>query len=1030
MKKGLLLWLFVAMSVLHTFAQTRTITGKVTDAKDGSPLPGVSVVVKGTTKGAVTGADGSYTIQATPEDALVFSFIGYTSQEQKVGSKANIGVILSTDNKQLNEVLVTALGITREKKQLGYSVQKLDGAELTHANEANVIEGLASKAAGVQVIGSGGVPGSSAKILIRGNSTFTGDNQPLIVVDGVPIDNSTTALAQTNPVYNTGLAGVNNSNRALDINPEDIESVTVLKGPSAAALYGARAASGAIIYTTKRGKKGAPRVTYDFNAAFDKVSRLPDEQHVYAQGDWDPDNDNTPTYLPGATPQSWGPAISSIPGARVYDNTKDFFQTGTAFTHDVAMTGGNDNTTFRLSFDRLDQKGIIPTSALGRTTVRINADTKVTEKLTAGVSVSYINTEDTKVQNGSNTSGVMLPLMRAPASWDLADYQNADGSSKNYLSAYDNPYWSLYNNPYTGKVDRILGNLNLGYKFTDWLDATYRIGVDFYNDSRKQIYAIGAHNADDLNGQIEQFTAKNKEYNSDLILNAHKDFANQFSARVSIGGNVRQTMYQAVYAKGNELSIPNYYNLNNASVLFSDEQTTFERADALFYDVELSYKNLLYLTTTGRNEWSSTFGPAKNNFFFPSVSASFIFTELLPESDVLSYGKLRAAIAGGGKSPGLYATSTPYIKPTLADGSTNGNTFPYLGQSGFVYNNVLGNPDLKPELTTEKEVGVDLKLFKSRINLEVTYYDKHTKDILVQRPLAGSSGVQATLTNAGAMQNRGIEVLASADVIKSRDFIWNIEANFSMNKNKVLNLAEGVDQISIETAFTSIGSYAIVGQPYGALYATKWERVPGSNKLVIGDDGLPIIADEQGNIGNPFPDWIGGVRNSFTYKNFRLSALLDVRHGGKIWNGTYARLTAYGRTAATLDRNRTYVIAGEVLGPDGKYTPNTKAVDAKTYFQNMLGDLGEESATENSVYDGSWVRLREVALSYRYNLKNSNFIKSAELVLTGRNLWLHTKYPGVDPETSLTGAGSNLTGFDYFNNPGTKTFAVGVRFGF
>ncbi|WP_158568901.1 SusC/RagA family TonB-linked outer membrane protein [Chitinophaga silvisoli] len=1027
MKKGLLLWLFVAMSVLHTFAQTRTITGKVTDTKDGSPLPGVSVIVKGTSKGTVTSADGSYKIEADAKDALIFSFIGYVNQEKAVGGAANISVSLGTDNKQLNEVVVTALGITKEKKSLGYSVQKIGADELINSNEHNVIQALASKAAGVQVIGSGGTPGASTKIIIRGNATFTMENQPLIVVDGVPVDNSTNATSARNYPYNSNLQGVNNSNRALDINPDDIASVTVLKGPAAAALYGASAASGAIIYTTKRGRAGATKVAYSFNAAFDKVSKLPEEQHIYSQGS----PGATPVYDPGglgsSSPYSWGPAISSVSGAKVYDNTKEFFQTGQNFTHDVSVTGGNDNTTFRLSLNRVDQKGVVPTTDLQRTSVRINADSKITDRLTMGVSASYVLTEGTKAQNGSNTTGVMLPLMRAPASWNLADYKNEDGSSKNYYIFYDNPYWSLYNNPYKDKTDRFYGNVNTSFKITDWLSLNNRTGVDMYTQFSKQVFAIGSNAVSDYLGQIEENTYTNRNIYSDLILSGHKNFNEKFDVTANLGGNLNQETGQNDYAKGTQLSIPNYYNLNNASTLYADNSSFIKRTSALYYDLEFAYKNQFFLTTTGRNEWSSTFGQSKNNFFYPSVSGSWIFTEIVPANNVITYGKLRAAIAAGGKSPSVYAANTLYTNPNFADGFTDGNSFPFKGQNGMSLSNALGNVNLKPERSVEKEIGLDVKLF-GRVNLELTYYDKQSKDILVARPVAGSSGFASILDNAGKMQNRGFEVLASADVLKLKDFTWNVEVNWSMNKNKVLELANGVDEISVESAFTSIGSYAIVGQPYGALYGTKWVR-NDAGQLVIGANGLPSIASASGNLGNPFPDWTGGARTTFTYKHITLSALLDVRHGGKIWNGTYARMNNLGRTAETADRERTYVIPGVVLGADGKYTDNTTPVSAQSYYRVYKGDAAG-SAVENSVQNGSWVRLRELNLGYKYTIPGNSPIKTVELTLTGRNLWLHTDYKGVDPETSLTGAGSNLTGFDYFNNPGTKTYAVGVRVGF
>ncbi|WP_440132938.1 SusC/RagA family TonB-linked outer membrane protein [Chitinophaga sancti] len=1028
MKKGLLLWLFVAMSVLHTFAQTRTITGKVTDTKDGSPLPGVSVIVKGTTKGTVTGADGSYAIEAAAKDALLFSFIGYVNQEKAVGGATNISVALGTDNKQLNEVVVTALGVSKEKKSLGYSVQKIGSDELINSNEHNVIQALASKAAGVQVIGSGGTPGASTKIIIRGNSTFNLDNQPLIVIDGVPMDNSTNSTAARNYPYNSNLQGVNNSNRALDINPDDIASVTVLKGPAAAALYGANAASGAIIYTTKRGRSGATRVTYSFNAGFDKVSKLPEEQKIYSQGPVGA----TPVYDPGGTgtssPYSWGPAVSSVSGAKIYNNTDEFFKTATNFTHDLSVIGGNENTSFRLSLNRVDQNGIVPTTDLQRTTFRINADSKISERLTMGVSASYVLTEGTKAQNGSNTTGVMLPLMRAPISWNLADYKNADGSSKNYYNAYDNPYWSLYNNPYKDKTDRFYGNVNTTFKILDWLSLTNRTGVDMYTQFSKQIFAIGSNAVSDYLGQIEENTFTSRDLYSDLILSGHKTFADKLDVTANLGGNIFQQQGQNDYAKGTQLSIPNYYNLNNASTLYADNSTTIKRTSALYYDLEFGYRNQFFLTTTGRNEWSSTFGQSKNNFFYPSVSGSWVFSEIVPANNVITYGKVRAAIAAGGKSPSVYSTNTVYTTPSFADGFTDGNSFPFKGQNGMSLSNTLGNKGLKPERSVEKELGLDFKLF-SRVNVELTYYNKTSSDILVYRPIAGSSGFQYILDNAGKMQNKGIEVLASADVLKLKDFTWNVQVNFARNKNTVLALAEGVTENSVESAFASIGSYAIVGQPYGALYGSKWARNDAGQVVINATTGLPTIAAASGNLGNPFPDWTGGARTTFTYKNFTLSALLDVRHGGKIWNGTYARMNNLGRTKESADRERTYVVPGVVLGADGKYTENTKTVTAQQYYRIYKGDAAG-SAVENSVENGSWVRLRELNLGYKYSFAKSSPVKSVELSLTGRNLWLHTKYKGVDPETSLTGAGSNLTGFDYFNNPGTKTYAVGVRVGF
>ncbi|MBN1186426.1 MAG: SusC/RagA family TonB-linked outer membrane protein, partial [Bacteroidales bacterium] len=1006
---------------LSLWAQTKTITGKITGSDDGLPIPGAAIMVKGTSIGTVTNADGVYSLQI-PDNAttLWVSYMGMKTQEVEIQGRSTINVALQSDTKQVDEVVVTAMGISREKKSLGYSVQDIKGEQLTRSGESNVINTLTSKVAGVQVISSGGTPGASSKILIRGNSSFTGNNQPLIVVDGIPIDNSTNNTVAGDYPYNANLQGVNNSNRALDLNPDDIESVTVLKGPSAAALYGARAANGAIVYTTKRGKSGAMSIVYGINSEFNVVSKLPDEQRIYAQGAI---VEGVPTYQLGATANSWGPKISSLAGVQAYNNTDDFFDTGVGVTHNLSITGGDEKNTFRVSFSRLNQEGIVPETEFTRTSARINADSKITSKLKASASASYTNSGGVKSQNGSNLSGMMLSLFRTPASWNLADYQYEDGSSKNYFSAYDNPYWSAKNNPFTDNVDRFLGNIVFKYDILPWLNASYKLGADIYTDRRKQIFAIGSQNVDDLLGQIEEHTIRYQQYYQDVVLSADHTWFEKLNTSLTAGGNISHEFTDALYGRGRQLNIPNFYNLKNATNLYADQTQTTIRNSALFFDAGFGWDNFAFINVTGRNEWSSTFGQSKNNFFYPSVSLSFVFSEFI-DNRVLSFGKFRAARAVGGNSPSAYSSKTYYISPFFADGFTDGNSFPFLNQAGFTYSNTLGNPDLKPEKTVETELGVDLKFFDNRLGFEFTWYNKETEDILVARPIAGSSGFQGIVANSGSMRNRGVELVFNATPLKFNDFVWNIEGNFSKNVNEVLKLAEGVSEIDIESAFTSIASEAIVGDAYGALYATRWER-NDKGQLVIGANGLPNVLDTRGNIGNPFPDWTAGLRNSFSYKGFTVSALLDFREGGMIWNGTIARMNRLGRTAESVNREQTYVIPG--VKENGAV--NDIPISALNYFSHYKGD-GAFSATENAVFDGSWIRLRELSLGYRYNFKKSDFwFKFVELSLIGRNLWLNTDYPGVDPETSLTGAGSNLTGFDYFNNPGTKSFSIGLKFG-
>lgn len=1054
MKKYYLLIAFVLAFFMQTMQaqEARTITGTITDPETNEPLVGVNVVVKGSTIGTVTNVDGKYTIKLPAGASFVeVRYVGYETKVLPVDEASNVlDVALAEDVIGLSDVVVTALGIKREKKALGYAVQEVKGDELTQSGEVNFVQGLASKVAGVQVIGSGGTPGASSKILLRGNSTFTGENQPLIVVDGVPISNETKSLEGRDNPFNANLAGVNHSNRALDINPDDIESLNVLKGPAAAALYGVRAGNGAIVITTKKGSKGKVKVDYSVSVDVSEVNKLPELQDTYAQGTGgggqidDDGNPITPffdTYDPGpdgigftaddvsfGTSESWGPTLSSL-GLTPTDNIGNFFQKGLSQSHNLAISGGNNNTTFRLSLGHVEQEGIIPNTDFRRTSIRLTSETSLTDKIKVFGTANYIKSGGTKIQNGSNLSGAMLSLTRTPASFDLlggggeADWERSDGNQHQYFIVYDNPQWSARENPFTDDINRFIGNLSAKWQATPWLDFTYRVGTDAYTDQRKQVFAIGAWDPPNPTGQIEENTVRYREVYSDFLIRASHSLTDKISGNITLGNNLNHREDQNLYARGRNLSIPDFYNLDNASDRYASNLSSVIRTAALFFNVDLEYNRMLYLNVTGRNEWSSTFGPNQNNFFYPSASASFVFSELLPETDIFSFGKVRYAFAQAGISPEEYTSQTYFVAPFFTDGFTDGISFPFLGQSGFGYSTRLGNEDLKPELITGNEIGVDVRFLKGRIGLDVTVYDQKTTDILVNRPVAASTGFEFATVNSGELQNRGIELIATGKVVKKPNFTWDVMLNYSTNETKVLALAPGVDEINIETAFSSIGSFAIKDQVYGALYGTQWERTD-DGQLIIGANGLPTVADERGNIGNPFPDWIGSLRNTFNIKGIGITALLDVREGGKVWCGTCARLNRLGRTAESADRERTYIIDG--VKADG--TANDIEISAYDYFQRFVGDAG--AAVEQAVFDGSWVRLRELGVNY--NLKNLNIpvLKNISLSFTGRNLWLKTDYPGVDPETSLTGAGSNVTGFDYFNNPGTRSYIFGLKASF
>lgn len=1037
------------VSVLAVWAQTRQVTGLVTDGKE--PVIGASVQVKGTAIGTVTDANGRYVL-SVPADAttIIIKAVGLKTQELSIAGVSEVNAKLAVDNVNLGEMVVTAFGIERERKSLGYSSQKVGGDELRKSGEQNMIQALAGKAAGVYVQGSGGTPGSSSKVLLRGNSTFTGENQPLIVVDGVPIDNSTSQSVAGDYAFNMNLQGVNNSNRGVDINPDDIESMNVLKGPAAAALYGVRAGSGAIVITTKKGKKGTKSFGVDFGTSVEisKVNKLPDLQMKYSQGTGggllNADKSGSigaGIYKPGATSANWGNLTKDSLGITPVDNMGNFFKTGYAYNNNLSITNNTENSSMRVSIGRLDQSGVIPNTKFERTSARLTMDSRLTKRFVMGGTVNIINSGGTRSQNGSNLSGVMLGLLRAPNSYNLNDpaqggYKNPDGTQRQYFSIYDNPYWTVNENPFKDNVNRALGNINFTYDPLDWMSITYRLGTDMYTDQRKQIYAIGSWAPDNApGGEIDENIQRYKEYYSDLLVTFKKDISPDFKTTLLVGNNLNHRYSQDLYLRGRDLGTPGNYNLSNAANLYSSEGNTTIRTAALFFDFNAAYKNYLFVGITGRNEWASTFGTAKNNFFYPSVNLSLVFSELV-KIPKMSFGKIRLAYAQAGISPSPYSTVTYYTRSTYTDGFTGGLSFPYLSQNGYGYSTSLGNAALRPEKNTGMEVGADLRFFENRLGVDFTYYNQKSTDLLVNRPVAPSSGFSNFYTNAGSMLNKGIELVLTATPVKQKDFSWDISLNYSRNRNKVLELGENIKEISLESGFTEMGAYAIKDLPYGVLYGTRWARTSNGD-LIIGANGLPTKDAQRGQIGNPYPKWYGGIRNTFTYKSFSFSFLWDVRVGGDIWNGTWARLNNIGRTAESAEgREKYYIIPGmKVTGtnPDGSniYAENDIKISAYNYYRTYKGDGGTYAA-ENAIQNGGWVRLRDASISYGVPLgkKASRTIKALNLSISGRNLLLFTDYTGVDPETSLTGAGSNIGGWDYFNNPGTKSYTFALKASF
>lgn len=1014
----------------------RPITGQVRAADpDAAPLAGVTVLVKESpTTGVLTDREGRFRLDL-PENAatLVFSMIGYERKEVAIGDRSTLNVSIVPEDLFLKEVVISAVGIEKEKQSVGYSVQRLDSDALVNARETNLVNALNSKVAGVEVISTSGSPGASANIVIRGRTSLN-NNSPLFVVDGVPIDNS---YASSN--------FVDHANRGIDINPDDIESLTVLKGPAATALYGVRAANGAIIIKTKRGSKGQQAVTVSQSLTWDRVNQLPEYQQLYAQG---VALGGTAVYRgPLESNRSWGPRIDTLrydgnsdyrfsrlgaivgqsdPRAtearvRPFDHAGDFFQTGLTSNTHVGVSGGSEVATYYLSAGYLRQTGVVPNADFKRISVKLTGDTHLSKKITVSGSANYVQSGGNRMQRGSNLSGVMLGLTRTPTTFDLtngsadpvndpAAYTFSDGSPRRYWDAYDNPYWSVNRNLSRDRVNRIIGNGQVDYQITPSLKLRYRLGIDYYFEERTSHWDNQSNEFG--TGVIFNDLFSSQSINSDLLLTFQHKLTEQLSLTAAAGHNYFAERSLNSITEGETFIIPDFYDISNvAAVTFVDDNERRRRIAGTFYDVQLNYASYLYLNVTGRWDWSSTLPVAEVPFFYDSYSLGFVFSEPLKlgTRKGFSYGKLRLSYAtvGGDASP--YSLNTFFRL-----------TQPVKGQTAFLPQTTIGNANLRPEETRSIEAGVDLRFFQNRLSVDLTAYRSVSRDQIISVPVAFSSAYSFFIANAGEIKNEGIEALISLTPVKTRRWEWEVQVNFAANENTVVELAEGVNDIQFPGAgVTSTSNRAIPGQPFGVIYGTRWLRDDAGNQI-IDDNGYPLFdPQDPGIIGDPNPDWQLGLRNSVSYAGFRLSALLDIRQGGDVFNGTVGVMKNLGVHKSTESREEPVVIAG-VRQSDGQ--PNTTAVrlDADYYSRYPFSGVSEAS-----IEDASWIRLRELTLSYSFPGKWLDQLPLARLSLglSARNVFLITGYSGVDPETNLAGA-SNSYGRDWFNSPNTRSLGV------
>jgi TonB-linked SusC/RagA family outer membrane protein len=1038
MKQSLLIiFLLFALGTINASAQNKTVTGTVIGADDGQSLPGVSVTVQGTGIGTQTDVQGRYTISVSASQSLTFSYVGYVSQTVAVGSKSTIDVKLILDSKALNEVVVTALGIERDKRSLNYAVQEIKGSEVANRGEPNILNLLQGKVAGVSITGASGSPGASTNINIRGIHSFGNNNQPLFIVDGIPISNDVDRT-------NGGSLGTNGdnqpSNRALDINPDNIESISVLKGPTAAALYGSRAANGVILVTTKKGGNANKKAEVTFSTTYEaqKVTGLPEFQTDYGQG-------TLGAYL-ATSANSWGPKFGSTPstlnalvtgtGATVpyqlyADNIKGFFNTGKLWTNTVGISNGDKDKNYFLSAGNTRQDGIMPNTSLNRTNVQFSMNTVLANKLRAGASIAYSKTANKGVLGGNGSSAI--GSLFVPRSYDLQGlpYKDANGKNLFYAPGVDNPYFDAYENPLTSSVDRLIGNINFNYDVLPWLNISYRLGTDTYFDRRKQIFAISSARVPA--GQVLQDDFFRSEINSDLIVRATKKnlFFDNFNVSGLIGQNVNQRKFQNTTLQGDNLTIPGYYNVNNATVFTngSAEGSTTRRLLGYYAQASLDYNNYLFLELTFRRDQTSTLAPGHDTYYYPSASLGFVFTDALKiNPDVLSYGKVRANISKVGND------ANPYLLRSVNVTAGYGNntalfTFPLTTStgalSGFTTSSRIGNLDLTPEFTKSYELGANLAFFHNALTLDFSYFNSDSYHQIVDVSIPTSTGYNTFTTNVGNMNNKGIELQLTASPVSTRNFKWDISLNYSRIRNKVTELVPGLTSFPIAgSKFTGTIPSIIPGEAYGVVLGNKNPTSPDGQFIINPATGTfaPAIASQK--IADPNPNFIAGVTNTLNYKGINLSFLVDLKQGGDFVSFSAATYRGRGLLKQqAIDREQPRILPGVIQQADGTFKPNNIQIAAQTYWQSF------GTQTDVSVFDATVYRLREISLGYSIPKKLLSKLPfgSVTFSIVGRNLWFKAPNSPIDPEVNTAGAG-NIRGLELQSAPNSKSYGFNLRF--
>lgn len=1093
-------------TVVILFASTAwsqvQVSGNVVSGEDQSPLPGVNILVKGTTNGTITDANGDFTISVpSSNDVLVFSFVGFTAQEIAVNGQSRINVSLLSDAQQLSEIVITALGVEKDKKSVGYATQSVDGSQITQARETNVVSSLAGKVAGVTIVNNPSGIGSSSRITIRGERSLNiNNNQPLFIVDGVPISNNFVGSSG-------GPAGRNQDvdfgNGAGFVNPDDIESISVLKGANATALYGSRAGNGVILIKTKSGKnsKGLG-ISVNSTTSFETPLKLPEYQNVYGQGLGGEFSfsDGNGSGLRDGVDESWGPSFNgqSLPqfdsptanGFRggdvgnlfpaiggvdlnnqlakrgaitptrwtAYpDNVKDFFETGVTSSNNIAITSASDKGSYRASFTHLDQKGFVPNTDLKRNSVSISAGYKLNQKLHLNTVVNYV---ENKSKNRPNLSYGTENIMYLFNNWyspstntsSLRNYWQADRVGLNQYNFnynyHDNPYFNLYENTNGQRINRVFGNLSLTYDFTDWLKLMVRTGTDYSSEFRDrkraystQRYLLGSYREERINFQ---------ETNSDFLLSAVKDLNSDFTISGALGGNMMRQQQFLSDLSAPELAVPGIYSLGNSRVAIQGTSTRQEkRINSLYGSAQVGYRNMAFLDLSGRNDWSSTLPSDDWSYFYPSANVSLVLSEMLNFNGPLTYLKGRAGWAQVGNDTDPYRLASSFVAQT-----------PVGGVPSYSELATLPNANLKPEISSSFETGFEARFFGDRIGLDFTYYTTNSENQILQVPLSNTTGYTARVINAGLIKNWGTEVMLNTiPVITPGGFKWELNVNFSANRSRVESLytdpvsGQVIDNYVLADRYVTVE--ARVGERMGNMYAIGYERVsndPNSEyfdptgqfvgQIVYNSAGKPVPTTERVLMGNYNPDWLAGISNRLSYKGLSLSVLIDHRQGGVVYSHTQTVGREGGRIIETLEgRANGYDlnqpgngVIGEGVVPITNasdqitgYTANTTKLSAREWHTTIT--LGRR-LLESMIYDATFTKIREVVLGYTLpnKLMGNMPIRDLNISFVGRNLFLWSKVPHIDPEVSSTVGGTIIPGVESTTIPSARSYGFNINF--